>query len=85
MKKASAKRPAKVATTDADDVLPEYNFRGAKPNPYAARMQGDSVRVILDPDVAAHFPTSVQVNRALRALARTAASAPRRQRKSNGG
>ena len=84
MKKASAKRPATVATTDADDVLPEYNFRGAKPNPYAARMKGDSVRVILDPDVAAHFPTSVQVNRALRALASNGAVPQRRRRKANG-
>lgn len=68
-------RPAKrgARSTPADDILPEYDFRNAVRNPYAARyaamVAGSACLVTLDPDVAAVFPDSSSVNEALRALA----------------
>jgi hypothetical protein len=52
-----------------DDMRPEYDFdySKARPNPYAARLRGDVVMVVLAPDVAPFFPTSESVNAALRA------------------
>ena len=73
-KAASARsRPAPV--TD-DDILPEYDFSRARPNPYAARFTTDTVVVVLDPDVAQVFPDARAVNEALRALARIAVRRP---------
>jgi hypothetical protein len=74
MKKASRKRG------DAqDDLRPEYDFdySKAKPNPYAARLSGAAVTIVLDPDVAAVFRTSEAVNRVLRSVV---AAVPRRSR-----
>jgi hypothetical protein len=52
-----------------DEMLSEYDFRTARPNKYAARYARNSVVVTLDPDVAAVFPGSREVNEALRVLA----------------
>jgi hypothetical protein len=74
-KPSSAKRPTPPArrgrrpAVDRDDVLPEYDFSGARRNKYAARYAGGTNVVLLDPDVAAVFSTPEQVNDALRALA----------------
>jgi hypothetical protein len=61
------------ASTPADEILPEYDFRDARPNPYARRyaesISEHALLVTLDPDVAAVFPDSEAVNAALRALA----------------
>jgi len=65
MKKA-AKRAPRVGP---DDILPEYDFRKGRRNPYAARMAAGSHIIILEPDVAAVFPDGEAVNGALRALA----------------
>jgi len=54
---------------DADEILPEYDFSGARRNPYASRYASGSVVVVLEPDVAAAFPGSAEANQALRALA----------------
>ena len=54
----------------------DLDWSRAKPNPYAARLK-DTVAVILDPDVAAVFPTSESVNRLLRSVI---AAVPRRAR-----
>jgi hypothetical protein len=62
---ARSRRPARVAE---NEILPEYSLRGAKANPYAARLKGAVIAVTLDPDVAEAFPNSRAVNRALRAL-----------------
>lgn len=53
-----------------DDLRPEYDFdySKAKPNPYAARLKGHTVAVLLAPDVATAFPTSESVNSILRAV-----------------
>jgi hypothetical protein len=52
-----------------DEILPEYDFSRARPNKYAARYASGSVVVVLEPDVAAAFPSSDKANEALRALA----------------
>jgi hypothetical protein len=83
MKKVSGKRPTKSAAKAAaapgggrkraaaarDEIAPEYDFRGARPNPYAARYAAGATAVVLDPDVAAAFPSAERVNEVLRAVA----------------
>ncbi len=54
---------------DADEILPEYDFSRALRNKYASRYTAGSAVVVLEPDVAAAFPTSGEANDALRALA----------------
>ncbi len=54
---------------DDDEILPEYDFSHARPNKYASRYLAGSNVVVLDPDVAAVFPSAGEVNEALRALA----------------
>jgi hypothetical protein len=73
------KRVSKPSQASADDLRPEYDFdySKAKKNPYAARLKGRAVAVVLDPDVAAKFPTSLAVNTQLRSAA---AAIPRRAR-----
>lgn len=50
------------------DMLREYDFSNGVRNKYAARLRAGTNVVLLDPDVAAAFKTSEDVNRALRAL-----------------
>lgn len=61
----------KAITNEQDELQVHYDFdySKAKPNRFAARLTQDSVMVMLDPDVAAIFPTSEAVNEALRVLA----------------
>lgn len=54
---------------DVDEILPEYDFSRARPNKYASRYAAGSIVVVLEPDVAAVFPSAGEVNEALRALA----------------
>ena len=80
MKKPAHKRSPASAHVAEDDILPEYDFSQARPNPYAKRLARDSVMVVLDPDVALLFPDATSVNDALRALGRIAERTPRRSR-----
>jgi hypothetical protein len=75
------KRASRTRRTAQDDLRPEYDFdySKAKPNPYAARLTGAAVTVVLDPDVAAVFRTSEAVNKVLRSVV---AAVPRRSRAS---
>ena len=59
------KKASKAARKPTDDLRPEYSFdySMAKKNPYAARLNRRTVAVVLEPDVAAAFPTSKAVNR----------------------
>jgi hypothetical protein len=61
MKKATGKH--------ADEILPEYDFSRASRNKYASRYAPGSAVVVLEPGVAAAFPTSGEANEALWALA----------------
>lgn len=71
MRKTSGKAPGaprRRAGTDVDEMRPEYDFSKAVRNPYASRYAAGSNIVVLEPDVAAHFPNSASVNQALRSL-----------------
>ena len=74
------KKASKAVPDAANELRPEYAFdyTKAKANPYAARLKGRTVAVVLEPDVAAAFPSSRAVNRQLRAVV---ATVPRRSRK----
>ncbi|MDR3701870.1 MAG: hypothetical protein P4L56_19630 [Candidatus Sulfopaludibacter sp.] len=66
------KQPSKGVTDDridAEDILPQYDFKRASPNKFASRYAAGSAVVVLEPDVAAAFPSSEDANEALRALA----------------
>ena len=52
-----------------DDMLPEYDLAGGVRGKYVDRYRQGTNVVLLDPDVAAKFPTSKSVNEALRRLA----------------
>lgn len=54
---------------DTDEILAEYDFKGSSPNKFASRYAAGSTVIVLEPDVAAAFPNSGEVNEALRALA----------------
>ena len=53
-----------------DEMRPEYDFSEGVRGKYAKRHAEGSNVVVLDPDVAAEFKTSEEVNRALRELLR---------------
>jgi len=74
------KRASKAVRDSSDELRPEYvfDYTKAKANPYAARLKGRTVAVVLEPDVAAAFPSSKAVNSQLRAVV---AAVPRRSRK----
>ena len=57
-----------------DDIRFEYDFREGVRGKYASRYAEGSNVVVLEPDVAARFKTSEDVNRALRELADKEAS-----------
>lgn len=63
------RRHGKATEADPDEVLPEYDFSRSRPNKYASRYAMGSIVVVLDPDVAAVFPSAEEANEALRALA----------------
>jgi hypothetical protein len=77
----------KKKSRQSDQVKAHYDFdySKAKPNRFAARLAQEQVMVVLDPDMAAVFPTSEAVNEALRVLAAAAknlsSEKPKRQRK----
>lgn len=68
MKRSPTKRRV-TDRADIDEILPEYDFSRASPNKYASRYAVGSAVVVLEPDVAAAFPSSGEANEALRALA----------------
>jgi hypothetical protein len=53
-----------------DEMRAEYDFSGGVRGKYAARFAEGTNLVLLAPDVAAVFPTSIAVNKALRAVIR---------------
>jgi hypothetical protein len=65
------KRPSKGVTAnriDANEILPQYDFKRASSNKFASRYAAGSTVIVLEPDVAA-FPGSGEANEALRLLA----------------
>ena len=64
--------------SDKDELRPEYDFArlpGGVRGKYARRYASASNVVVLEPDVAAAFPTEQSVNDALRLLLRVARNA----------
>jgi hypothetical protein len=52
-----------------DDELQEhydFDYSKAKPNRFAAQLSNETIMVVLEPEVAAAFPTTEAVNEALR-------------------
>jgi hypothetical protein len=62
--------------TDNDELRPEYDFDFSKAvrGKYYRQYQQSSNIVVLDPDVAEAFHNSEEVNKALRALLKSAQS-----------
>ena len=56
--KKSLNKGEVVNQVDADKILPEYDFSRASRNKYASRYAAGSAVVVLEPDVAAAFPSS---------------------------
>jgi hypothetical protein len=84
MKKAANRKGPRTPRTAVapDEILPEYDFSGARRrNPYAARFRAGVTVVLLDPDVARAFPDATAVNDALRQLTKVARRKPRKTAK----
>lgn len=65
-----------------DPMRREYDFSGGVRGKYAGRFPREVITVLLEPDVAAAYPDSKAVNRALRAIIEAApvkAAKPRRR------
>jgi hypothetical protein len=45
-----------------------FDYKKAKPNRFAARMEDEPLIVMIEPDIAKVFTSAEQVNKALRAL-----------------
>jgi hypothetical protein len=63
--------PTKKVAQDVDDLRPEYDLsslKGGVRGKYYVRATAGTTLVLLEPDVAAAFPSGRAVNRALRAL-----------------
>jgi hypothetical protein len=69
MKKVSkSSRTRKVSgRIDDDEILPEYDFSSGVRGKYAKRYAEGTNLILLEPDLAAEFPDSKAVSRALRA------------------
>ena len=65
---------SKAHDPDVDDLLPEYDFasmKGGVRGKYVERLRKGSNLVLLEPDVAAAFPSDDAVNEALRGMLNT--------------
>ena len=65
---------SKVNRPEDDDLKPEYDFAamtGGVRGKYAARLRKGSNLVLLEPEVAAAFPSAEAVNEALRGVLNT--------------
>jgi len=69
MKKASKGSRTRKGSRriSGDEMRPEYDFSNAMRNKYAKRYAEGTNLVLLEPDLAAEFPDSKSVSRALRA------------------
>ena len=64
------KKPSSRRKPGREEMRPEYRFdyRKARSNRFAPLMKGQTVAVVLDPDVAAVFQSSESVNSLLRSV-----------------
>jgi hypothetical protein len=66
--KDESSKKEKHRLDDGETIRPHHDFSGGVRGKYAARYREGTNVVLLDPDVAAAFPDSEAVNKALRAL-----------------
>jgi hypothetical protein len=59
MRKAKTKQ-ARTRAEGVEEVFPEYDFSPSRPNKYASQFQAGSAVVVLDPDIAAIFPSATE-------------------------
>jgi len=74
MKKATKSNRAKKVSRrngQSDEMRPEYDFSGGVRGKYAKRYAEGTNLILLEPDLAAEFPDSRSVSRALRAYLKT--------------
>lgn len=73
MKKVTKKRRATKVTrrNNAADMRSEYDFRGGVRGKYAGQYANGTNLILLDPALAAEFPDSRSVSRALKAYLKT--------------
>jgi hypothetical protein len=65
----------------------DFDYSQAKPNRFAEQLSNEAIMVVLEPEVAAAFPTPEAVNEALRLVMRLSkipAAPTRRRRKQKG-
>jgi hypothetical protein len=69
----SKARTSEPQGDDSDELLPEYSFdyRKARPNRFAPKIEEGSLIVVLEPDIARVFNTPEAVKKVLRALIET--------------
>jgi hypothetical protein len=72
------KKQTKAKTPASDRMRREYDFSQGVRGKHATRHASGSNVVVLEPDVARHFPTADDVNETLRAVAKL--MAPRESR-----
>ncbi|MBX3012622.1 MAG: hypothetical protein KF832_13990 [Caldilineaceae bacterium] len=70
-----------VVDNESTDLSAHYDFDygEAKPHRFAEHLEQEQLMVMLDPDIAAVFPTSEAVNEALRVLVAAAKNLPNRK------
>lgn len=78
MKKAAKRSPARKSARKADtgDGRPVYDFGGGIRGKYAGHYAEGTNLILLDPELAAVFPDSRSVCRALRAYLKTSPKRP---------
>lgn len=67
MKKATKRSRKNARIAGTSDGRPEYDFGGGIRGKYARRYAHGTNLILLDPDLAAEFPDSRSVSRALKA------------------
>ena len=88
MKKPASKKPQvprrrAVSSSGSDDLRSHYDFdySKARPNRFAGRFAGETLAVVLDPDVASVFQSADAVNAFLRSAIAAMPQARSRARK----
>ena len=78
MKKASSTKPDRDVATELREEY-HFDYRKAKPNRFASRVDKARIVIALEPDVADVFTTAESVNEVLRALIHTMPATKRRK------
>lgn len=82
-KKPQTRRSRTVSPSKSDDLRSHYDleYSKARPNRFAGRFSGETLAVVLDPDVASVFQSAEAVNSFLRSAITAMPQARSRARK----